>query len=451
MDRRYDREIWRLAVPAFFAIVAEPLFLLVDSAVVGHLGADPLAGLGIAGTILQTITGLCIFLAYGTTAAVARRIGSGDLRGALTQGIDGIWLAVAIGLVATLGCVFLAHPLARLAGAGTSITSPATTYLRIAALGLVPLLVTQAAVGIVRGLQDTRTPLVVAVAGNLLNIALNVSLVDGVHLGIAGSAIGSVIAQWLAALTLLVVVLRGARRERARLRPHRRGILEAARTGVPLVVRTLALRAALVVTTYSVARLHHGGGHAQATDLAAHQVVSTTWNTLAFVLEAIEIAAQAIVGRSLGTGDTADTRALTRRMIWWGVVVSSACGVLVLALSPVLGDPFTGDPDVRRLVAHTLIVIAVTQPLGGVTFILDGILVGAGDGPYLARAMTVAFAVYAPIVLVVAFAAPAVGLIGVWLLYAGLFIGLRMLTLLRRFRTDRWLTTAGAEPGAAGA
>ena len=443
MDRRYDREIWRLAVPAFFAIVAEPLFLLADSAIVGHLGAAPLAGLGIAGTVLQTITGLCVFLAYGTTAAVARRIGTGDVRGALTQGIDGIWLAVVIGLVATLGCATLAHPLVRLAGAGTDVTTPATTYLRIAAFGLVPLLVAQAATGIVRGLQDTRTPLVVAVSANLLNIALNITLVDGVHLGIAGSATGSLISQWLAALALLVVVVRGARRQGARLRPHRGGILEAARTGVPLVVRTLALRAALVVTTYSVARLHRGGGHAQAVDLAAHQVVSTTWSTLAFVLEAIEIAAQAIVGRSLGTGETSETRALTRRMIWWGVVVSSACGVLVLATSPWLGDPFTGDPSVRHLVSRALIVIAIAQPLGGVTFILDGILVGAGDGPYLARAMAVSFVVYAPVVLIVAFAAPGAGLVGIWLLYSGLFIGLRMLTLLRRFRTDRWLVAGG--------
>ena len=95
MPRSHDREILRLAVPAFLALVAEPLFLLADAAIVGHLGTASLAGLGIAAAVLQTAVGLCVFLAYGTTASVARHLGAGDTRGALTQGIDGVWLAVA--------------------------------------------------------------------------------------------------------------------------------------------------------------------------------------------------------------------------------------------------------------------------------------------------------------------------------------------------------------------
>src|SRR6188472_3208060 len=99
--RNEDREILRLAVPAFLALVAEPLFLLADSAIVGHLGTAQLAGLGIAGAVLATLISLCVFLAYGTTASVARQIGAGDLRGAIAQGVDGVWLAVLIGVLTT--------------------------------------------------------------------------------------------------------------------------------------------------------------------------------------------------------------------------------------------------------------------------------------------------------------------------------------------------------------
>src|SRR6478735_4374577 len=165
MSRAQDREILRLAVPAFLALVAEPLFLLADAAIVGHLGTAPLAALGLAAAVLQTVVGLCIFLAYGTTGSVARRLGAGDLRGAMTQGIDGLWLAVGIGSIVTVAGVLLAEPLVGLFGASDQVSDPATTYLRIAFLGTVPLLLMLAATGVLRGLQDTRTPLVVAVVG----------------------------------------------------------------------------------------------------------------------------------------------------------------------------------------------------------------------------------------------------------------------------------------------
>src|SRR3954470_15511895 len=278
MRRAEDREILRLAVPAFLALVAEPLFLLADAAVVGHLGTDPLAGLGVAAAVLQTAIGLCVFLAYGTTAAVARHLGAGDLRGALAQGVDGIWLAVLIGTVTTVLGVLLAGPLVAVFGVHDAVADPATTYLRWAFLGTVPLLVMLAATGVLRGLQDTRTPLVVAVAGNALNVVLNVLLVHGPgpapRLGIAGSAIGSVTAQVLSAVVFLVVVARAARREGAALTPDLPGIRAAAHSSVPLVVRTLTLRAALLVTTYAVTV---GAGAHQAVQLATHQLAMTLW------------------------------------------------------------------------------------------------------------------------------------------------------------------------------
>lgn len=426
-----DREIWRLAVPAFLALVAEPLFLLADSAIVGHLGTDPLAGLGIAGVILQTVVGLCVFLAYGTTASVARRIGAGDPRGALTQGIDGLWLAVVIGVVVTLPVLLAAGPLCRAVGAEGPVLDQATTYLRIAVLGVTPLLLLLAGNGVLRGLQDTRTPLVVAVSGNLANIALNVLFVPILGFGIAGSALGSVIAQVASAVALVVVVVRGARRHGASLRPDTAGIRAAGRAAVPLVVRTLTLRASLLVTTYAVTVIPHASS---ATDLATHQVAFTLWTFLAFVLDAIAIAAQALTGRALGEGDRAATRRLTTRMIWWGVWSGVVLGLALALLSPVLGRLFSADPDVRTALIPVLLVAALSQPICGVVFVLDGVLIGAGDGRYLAWGGLLTLAVYAP---VVALWHP--GLVQIWIAFSALFMGMRFVVLTWRARGETWM------------
>lgn len=424
-----DREILRLAVPAFLALVAEPLFLLADSAIVGHLGTVPLAGLGIAGVVLQTVVGVCVFLAYGTTAGVARRIGAGDRAGALAQGVDGMWLAVVIGAVVTVPVVALARPLATLVGAHGAVVDAATSYLRIAALGITPLLLMLAATGVLRGLQDTRTPLVVAVVGNGLNVVLNLLLVYGAGLGIRGSALGSVLAQLLAAAALVVVVGRGARRQGASLRPHLPGIRQAARAGVALVVRTLTLRAALLVTTYAVTLL----AGAQADHVAAHQIAFTLWSFLAFVLDAIAIAAQAITGRALGAGSRDEVRRLTDRMLRWGLVSGVVTGLALAVVSPWVGVLFTGSHEVRHLLVPALLVAAAGQPVCGVVFVLDGVLIGAGDGRYLAVGGLVVLALYAPIVLL------AHTLVAVWVVFSALFMGARLVVLLARARGTRWM------------
>ncbi|HNN47790.1 MAG TPA: MATE family efflux transporter, partial [Marmoricola sp.] len=251
MGGSQGRRILALAIPAFLALIAEPLFLLADSAIVGHLGTPALAGLGIAGAVLATFVSMCIFLAYGTTASVAQLVGAGQVRAALRQGIDGIWLAVLIGAVATPIVVFGAQPLVLLFGANADVVDEAVSYLRVAGLGVMPLLVMLAATGVLRGLQDTRTPLYVAVAGNLLNVVLNVGFVYGLGLGIAGSAVGSVIAQVLSAVWLVWAVIRFGRLspdvEELPLGPQLRGVRTAAASGTPLLLRTLTLRACLLL------------------------------------------------------------------------------------------------------------------------------------------------------------------------------------------------------------
>ncbi|UNS97904.1 MATE family efflux transporter [Streptomyces tubbatahanensis] len=430
--RRHDREIIALALPAFGALVAEPLFVMVDSAIVGHLGTPQLAGLGVAAALLQTGVNIFVFLAYATTAAVARRLGADDLPAALRQGMDGIWLALLLGALVIAAVVPTAPWLIDAFGASATAAPYGTTYLRVSALGIPAMLIVLAATGVLRGLQDTRTPLYVAVGGFGANAALNALLVYGAGLGIAGSAWGTVIAQWGMALVYLTVVVRGARRHGASLRPDLAGIRASGRAGVPLLIRTLSLRAVLMIATAVAARL----GDA---DIAAHQITLTLWSLLAFALDAIAIAGQAIIGRYLGASDADGARAACRRMILWGAVSGVVLGALVALVRPLFMPLFTTDGAVIDQLTPVLLVVAVTQPVAGVVFVLDGVLMGAGDGPYLAGAMLVTLAVFAPIALLV----PTLGggLTALWWTVAGLMMGTRLVTLALRARSGRWLVT----------
>ena len=435
-----DREILRLAVPAFLALVAEPLFLLGDAAVVGHLGTAELAGVGVAAVVLQTAVGLCIFLAYGPTAGVARRLGAGDQRGALALGVDGTWLAVLIGAVVTVAGVALTPWLVGLFDVTGPVEEYAVDYLAVSFAGTAPLLVVLAVTGVLRGLQDTRTPLVVAVVGNLGNLALNVVLVHGVGWGVTGAAIGSVLAQSAMAAALVGVLVRGARAHDARLRPSPAGVARAARTGVPLIVRTLTLRAAIVLTAYVVAS-GAGADAAGATRIATHQLAMTLWTFLAFVLDAVAIAAQALTGRALGAGDPGTTQRLTARMTRWGLWSGVVTGAGLAAASPLLGPVFTSDPAVHDLLVPVLLTAALFQPVAGVVFVLDGVLIGAGDGVYLAWAGLLVLLAYAPVLLLLG---SGTGLVAVWAVFGAVFIGTRCLVLVLRARGDRWLVLGDA-------
>lgn len=428
-NRAQDREIARLAVPAFAALISEPLFLLADAAIVGHLGTPQLAALGIAGTIVQTAIGLFIFLAYGTTSTVARYLGAGDRRAALAGGIDGLWLALLIGALVGALTVAFSPGLVDAFNPSPDVRNLALVYLRIAACGIPTLLLMYAATGVLRGLQDTRTPLAVAIAANLANIGLNLLFVYGLGWGIAGSALGSLVAQGLAAMVIAAVVVRAARRHGASLVPHAPGVRAAWRAGIPLIVRTLTLRAALVLTTYVAASI-------STTSVAAHQVAFTIWTFLAFALDAIAIAGQAITGRLLGASDAAATRAATRRMMLWGVVAGVVLGTLLVVTRPLVVPLFSPDADVQRLLSAVLLVAALTQPVAGVVFVLDGVLIGAGDGRYLAWAGVVNLVAFAPMALAVGWLGG--GLTLLWWAFAG-FMLMRMATLLWRERGDAWL------------
>ncbi|MFF8861949.1 MATE family efflux transporter [Streptomyces sp. NPDC015139] len=429
--RQHDREIVALAVPAFGALVAEPLFVMADSAIVGHLGTAQLAGLGVASALLTTAVSVFVFLAYATTAAVARRVGAGDLPAAIRQGMDGIWLALLLGSAVIALVLPLAPGIVELFGASSTAAPHATTYLRISALGIPAMLVVLAATGVLRGLQNTRTPLYVAIAGFIANGALNAVLVYGAGLGIAGSAWGTVIAQCGMAAVYLAVVVRGARRHGASLRPDAAGIRASAQAGVPLLVRTLSLRAVLMIATVIAAHL----GDA---DIAAHQIILSLWSLLAFALDAIAIAGQAIIGRYLGAADAQGAREACRRMVQWGIATGVVLGLLVGAARPLFLPLFTDDSVVKDAALPALLMVALSQPICGIVFVLDGVLMGAGDGPYLAWAMVVTLAVFAPVALLV----PTVGggLTALWAAMT-LMMTVRMLTLWLRMRSGRWIVT----------
>ena len=424
-------------MPALGALIAEPLFLLTDTALVGHLGAVPLAALGIAGAVLQTVVGLLVFLAYATTPVVARRLGSGDLPGAIRAGIDGLWLAVAVGAVLVAVGFPLAPAVVDLFGTGADVAAAASAYLVISVAGLPAMLLVLAATGLLRGLQDTRTPLVVAVAGFAANAGLNAVFIYGLGWGIAGSAAGTVVAQWGMAAVYLAIAVRAARANGVRLTPGLAGVKGAAASGGWLLVRTVSLRAALLATVGVGAALG-------VTELGTLQIALTLFSTLAFALDALAIAGQAMIGHGLGASDVPRVRAITRRLIQLGLVAGVVGGAVVAALSPVLGGVFTTDSDIRGDLVPVLLVLALGVPVAGFVFVLDGVLIGAGDARYLAITGVVNLAVYVP---VLALAASVGSILGVWAAFAIGYIGARAVTLGLRARTDRWIVAGPARVG----
>jgi putative MATE family efflux protein len=431
----YDREILRLALPALGALAAEPLYILVDTAIVGHLGVSPLAALAVAGTLLTGAFTLFNFLTYGTTAQVARFHGSGDSETAALLGVQALWLASAIGVALLALAVVFARPAVELIGASGHVADLAVLYMRIAAIGLPFALIALAGQGYLRGIGDLGTPLRIVIAANLVNVVLELLFVYGFGWGIAGSAWGTVIAQagmgGAFAVLLVRASARGSRRPRLdRIRP-------LLRIGGEIFVRTLALYGSFTVAAAVLARIG-------TASLAAHQIAFQLWAFLALVLDAVAIAAQVIVGRTLGAGDASSAYDGSRRMIGWSVVIGLVLGALMLALMGVLPGVFTDDAAVLDRARAVWPLFALMAPLGAVVFALDGILIGAGDTRYMMWSMLFSAAcVYVPIALLALHFGW--GIVGVW---CGLIAQLvaRASILGARFVGRRWAVT-GAPAG----
>ena len=424
-----DRELLRLAVPAVGALVAEPLYLLADTAVVGHLGTSPLAGLAVASGVLLFAYGMCIFLAYGTTASVARLTGAGRPEAAAAQAVQGLWLAASLGVtLAVLGAWF-GQRLLGLLGAEGPVLDQAGTYLRISLLGAPAMLVMLAGVGYLRGRRDTVRPLWVAVGTATLNLFLEVVLIYGFGLGIGASAAATVVAQWIGAGCYLVWIGSEVRCYGVSLGPDRSALGRLALVSTDLMVRNLSLGGTFLVGTSVAARIG-------AAPVAAHQVAFHLWMTLALTMDGLAIAAQAMVGTALGAGDGDGARRIGRRTIVWSVGVGITLGLALLFARDSVSGLFSNDPAVVGLAGFLLLHVGLMAPLSGVAFALDGILIGAGDQRFMARAMT-ASALVATAVM----AAGRLADLGIGWLWAAIwvFVAGRSVILGARFRGNHWV------------
>jgi putative MATE family efflux protein len=421
----HDREILRLAIPALGALAAEPLYVLADTAIVGHLGRPQIAALGLAGTVLAGAFTIFNFLTYGTTSVVARASGAGQQERAARLAAQALWLSLAIGLALLVVCEAAAAPLLHGLGGHGRSGHYALVYFRIAAVGLPAALVALAGQGYLRGVSNLRRPLEIVVAANVLNLVLELLFVYGFHWGIAGSAAGTAIAQAGMGAAFVVELLRPHAPSR---RPSLAEMRPMVRVGRQIFVRTTALFASFLVAASVLARM----GDAQ---LGAHQIAYQLFLFLALVLDAVAIAGQVLVGRMLGAGDAAGAHAAATRMIAWSVLVGLGFAVVLAPLYHALPRAFTGDGRVLHQAALLWPFLAAMQPLGGAVFALDGILIGAGDTRYLMWSMLAASAIF--IVLAALSLALGWGIVGVWAAL-DVLIGARLALLGPRFARRRW-------------
>lgn len=424
-----DRSIARLAVPAVLTAAADPLYELTDTAILGRLGTAELGGAALAGAVLVTTYGIFIFLLFGTTAAVARLSGEGRHRAAAERGIQSMWVGLALGATLGIAGIPAAGPIIRALGGTGPVADAALTYLRISLASLPALFVVMAGAGYLRGRGDTRTPLWLAWGGVALNLVIEIVLIYGLGMGVAGSAAGTVIAKTAVALAFGVIVVRSARFHAARLAPIPRRMLATTTAGVPLIVRTAALRLAVGGAAVAAARL----GEYQ---LAAYAIGFQVWSFLAYVGDGLEASGQVLVAESLGRSDPARARLAAARILRFGAWGGLAFAFALISVHRLLPAVFTPDARVRELTATSLAWVAAMQPVNLVAFSLDGILVGADDLWFLAGAMVAVTLLFAPIAWVVA--ARDVGLSALWMTVAG-FMVTRVGILGGRYLSSSWL------------
>jgi putative MATE family efflux protein len=419
------RQVLALAVPALGVLAAEPLYLLVDTAVVGHVGGLALAGLSVGAVVLAQLSTQLSFLSYGTTARTARLHGAGRRADAVAEGVQATWLAVAVGLALVIAGELLAWPVARLLAGSEAVAAAAVGWLRIALLGIPMILMTMAGNGWMRGVQDTVRPLRYVLAGNGISAVLCPLLVHSAGWGLAGSAVANVTAQVISAGFFLRALLA----EHVSLRPDRRRMTAQLGLGRDLLLRSLAFQACLISATAAAA-------HTSTAAVGAHQIVWQLWSFLALVLDSLAIAAQSLVGAALGAGDERRAKGLAWQVTRYSLVFGIVLGVVFGALAGVLPGLFTSDGGVLAEIPHAWWFFVALQPIGGVVFALDGVLLGAGDAAFM-RTATLGSALFGFLPLVWLSLAFDWGLTGIWTGLAA-FMVLRFVAVVSRARSGRW-------------
>jgi len=423
--RPIDRRIAHLALPAIGALAADPLLTLADTALVGRLGPVPLAALGVNAAIFTTIFVTFNFLGYGTTAAVARLRGAGDLDGAARYVAQALWLAIAIGLTASVLLQSGATRIVRLMGVTGVLEEPTLSYLRIRSFAAVPFLIVMVGHGMFRGMLDTRTPMRIAIVTNIVNVIISATLIYPAGLGVSGAAWGTLLAQTGAALTFLRIGSRTVRPGTRSFEP--RQMRQLIRVSRHLFLRTLSLLSGTLVTTAVAVRMG-------VTVVAGHQIVREVWTLLALTLDGLAIAAQGMIGTALGQGRSRYAAGLARRLLRWGVMAGVILAPLILALGSVAPKVFTRDAVVLAQVGQAWWILALILPMGGLVFAADGILIGASDFRFLMWSTGLAsLAVLVPTA--VAAYAFGWGITGLWAGMAGM--------LLARLVTSMWRILSG--------
>ena len=419
--REVDRRILRLAVPALGSLAVEPLYVLVDTVVVGRLGTEQLAGLAVAATVLSFVFAGANFLTYGTTERVARRLGAGDRAAAGEVGVQALWLGVLFGVPAAVLLGVFARPVAAVFGADGAVLEHAGTYLSISAIGVPFFLVTLAAQGVLRGGSDYVTPLWVLLLANLANLVIELVLVFVLDMGVAGSALSTIIAQIGAALAFLWLLRRriGAAEHR---RPSRAGMAPLMTAGKHLILRVGAMLAVFGGATAIAARIDDA-------TLAAHQVAMSLFLLLALVLDAFAVPAHTLVAEEQGKGDAGDAGFVARRSVRLAVIAGLGLGVLLAATSSLLPRIFSDDPAVVARAGGALLWLAIAIVPGAVAFAHDGILIGAGDYRFLGLA-AVGYLVAVSPVAIATVLVPELGIAGIW-------AGLLAWMILRAVVNDR--------------
>lgn len=432
------KQLALLAIPTFGQLIAEPAFILVDTAIIGNVGDSALAGLSLGSTVVLTAVGLCVFLAYSTTSQVARLFGAGKRHKGMQVGLDSIWLSLFIGIVLAAALFTLADPICRFLGGREDVLEQAVIYTRAVVLGVPGMLIVYATNGIFRGLQKVNITLVAAVSGAILNTVLDVLFVIVMGFGIAGSGVATLISQWFMGIFLVVPAIRWALADGATLKPHFSGIAAAGSDGAPLFLRTLALRGAIVATVMAAA--------AMGTQvLAGYQIVNALWSFSVNILDSVAIAGQALVGAKIGASCFGEARNLTRITARAGAFMGVLVGTAFIVLGFIAAPAFSPNPNIQAVVAGGMLISGITMPMQGWMWALDGILIGAGDFRYLAITLFAAAAVYiGALVLVMTLIIPLIEggfmqAVALWATFDIILMGGRALANGLRIRSDVWM------------
>lgn len=437
-----NRRILSLAVPSLGSLLAEPLMVMADSAMIGHVGTTELAGLTLGSSVNVFLVGICIFLVYTTTAVASRQLGAGNRRGAVKTGVDGAWLGLLVGAVLEAVLWVGALPIVSLFGAAERVNIQGAAYLRAAAPSMLGMMLVLAGTGAMRGMLDAKIPLVISVSGAIANVAFNATFIYGFKLGVTGAGIGTSLAGIGMGVAFALKIMVGARRAKVALHPEFRAIFAALTGGVPLMIRTLTIQIVVLGTLWVAASQGEVA-------IAGRQIAANTWSLGANLHDSLAIAVQALIGFELGRADRRAVRDLIHRVTLWGLGLGVVLGVIIAVLVPLWPRVFSNDSEVLAAAALALLVSAFFQPLAGVVFVFDGVLIGANDTWYLALAGLINLVVYIPaLVLVWRFAPDGIlGLAWLWGCYCGVFFLARMATLGWRIRQDRWMKLDFAKPG----